>query len=58
MEGTSEVTAVREALDAGRLTVPDPETASTTRCTRSVRTTAPTLQCGGSSAGAAGPSPK
>jgi adenine-specific DNA methylase len=26
MEGTSEVTAVREALDAGRLTVPDPET--------------------------------
>ena len=26
MEGTSEVAAVREALDAGRLTVPDPET--------------------------------
>jgi hypothetical protein len=26
MEGTSEVTAVREALAAGRLTVPDPET--------------------------------
>ncbi len=26
MEGTSGVAAVREALDAGRLTVPDPET--------------------------------
>ena len=26
MEGTNEVAAVREALDAGRLTVPDPET--------------------------------
>ena len=26
MEGNSEVTAVREALNAGRLTVPDPET--------------------------------
>jgi nitrite reductase/ring-hydroxylating ferredoxin subunit len=26
MEGTSEAAAVREALDAGRLTVPDPKT--------------------------------
>ena len=26
MEGTSEAAAVREALNAGRLTVPDPET--------------------------------
>jgi hypothetical protein len=26
MEGTSEVTAVRDALAAGRLTVPDPKT--------------------------------